>query len=133
VAVLDVDHFKRINDTFGHPAGDEVLRKLAATIRHRLRAADLFGRLGGEEFGPLFHHLSAEQSLECAERLREAIADLSVPDLPSVTVSIGLAEIDGSKDLEFAIAKADAALYAAKRDGRNRCVLVGNEREQLAA
>jgi diguanylate cyclase (GGDEF)-like protein len=106
---------------------------VSATIRASLRTSDLFGRLGGEEFGLLFHETDADTAERCAERVRQAIEGWSEPGLPQVTVSIGLAAVHQSEDLELALAKADAALYAAKRGGRNRCLLVGRETERIAA
>jgi diguanylate cyclase (GGDEF)-like protein len=122
VAILDVDHFKRVNDEHGHPTGDLVLKAVSQTIGGHLRSQDLFGRLGGEEFGIFFYAAIAAEALEGAERVRRAIEALSTPDCPAVTVSIGIAAIEPGDKLEGAMARADAALYVAKREGRNRCV-----------
>lgn len=122
LAVLDVDHFKQVNDRHGHPTGDKVLKEVARVIRMQLRPSDLFGRLGGEEFGILLPATSEEQALPCAERIRAAVAASVAEGCPAVTVSIGLAEIERPEDFDIALAKADAALYAAKRAGRDRCL-----------
>lgn len=122
--ILDVDHFKRVNDTYGHPAGDAVLVALARTVRTVLRLNDRFGRLGGEEFAVLLPETPLGDALVAAERLRHgtAIAPPAFVGGPQVTVSLGvsslgLPETDG---WEGWLAAADAALYAAKRSGRNR-------------
>jgi len=124
LAFIDLDHFKRINDTHGHAMGDEVLRRMVAACRQHLRAADLFGRLGGEEFGILLVDCSREQGMVIAERIRVAI-EATVVEIDGVVVtvstSIGLAFTDSAgHDLHRLGTDADAALYRAKHDGRNR-------------
>jgi diguanylate cyclase (GGDEF)-like protein len=132
VAIADIDHFKLVNDTYGHLAGDAVLAGLARAMTALLRDYDIVGRFGGEEFVILLPQTSAEEATGIAERLREKLAEIIVPagaappDSPlRVTVSIGVATLDGSRrDLEDMLAAADAALYEAKNTGRNRvCVL----------
>lgn len=122
LAILDIDHFKSINDSHGHPFGDEALKRVVETCVTQLDSGDVIGRLGGEEFGVLFARQDLVAAHAAAERLRLAIAGLafdSVPDL-RVSASFGLAELNpGSVDT--AMAEADAALYVAKRAGRNRC------------
>ena len=121
--MLDLDHFKQVNDRFGHPAGDEVLRAAAAACRGAIRRGDVLGRLGGEEFAILLRGMTIGDAMECAERVRQSVADLRVlpdPEL-AVTVSIGVAALtDGNP--HASLAAADAALYCAKESGRNRCV-----------
>lgn len=123
--MLDIDHFKRINDTYGHSNGDIVLRDLAGLTREHLREFDIFARVGGEEFAILLPNSPAQQAIETAERLRKLIGRtpfiLGSGQRISFTVSIGHAQWDGSSDLDALIEKADSALYTAKRDGRNRC------------
>ncbi len=123
VLVLDVDHFKSINDRYGHPAGDEVLRQLTSRLTGQLRAADVISRHGGEEFLVVLANEPADYALAVAERLREAMGaePFTVPggSLP-VTVSIGLVVAPAGLDPEGAIAAADTALYRAKAGGRNR-------------
>ena len=120
--VMDVDHFKRVNDDFGHAAGDDVLRGVGELLRKRLRASDIAFRLGGEEFLILLHGADRVG----ARRLSEALlAELrKAPLLPGrrVTASIGMATFDGERDARAWIARADEALYRAKRAGRDRAV-----------
>lgn len=124
--VLDVDRFKAVNDTHGHAAGDEVLKAVAATCRANLRASDLFGRLGGEEFAIVLPHIGGEEALAVAEKLREEIAARPVNGAfgtLSVTASFGSAALSiVGRDIETLLAQADAAMYQAKGSGRNRCV-----------
>ncbi|MBU1236859.1 MAG: diguanylate cyclase [Gammaproteobacteria bacterium] len=124
VMMLDLDHFKIINDTHGHAAGDEVLRHLASLLREILRKGDLVGRLGGEEFAVLQINASAEEALQLAERLRQRIEASAVPaggrDL-HYTASIGVTSMAASDaSVRAALQRADTALYRAKRLGRNR-------------
>lgn len=126
--MLDLDHFKRINDQYGHAAGDAVLVAFAETLRQHLRRTDLAGRLGGEEFAVLLPETEVEAACVLAERLREAVAGRAVEiegiGAIGVTVSLGLARL-GVLDArpEAALARADAALYRAKQGGRNRVEL----------
>jgi diguanylate cyclase (GGDEF)-like protein len=117
--MIDVDHFKQINDQFGHPIGDTALKAVASVIGRSLRAGDICGRIGGEEFACLLPNCSGLQALIVAERLRRAVAE--IPDF-TITVSIGAASTDDPNlvTLEEIISAADRALYQAKRAGRNR-------------
>ncbi|MGN6828429.1 GGDEF domain-containing protein [Paucibacter sp. M5-1] len=116
---LDVDHFKRINDSGGHQLGDTVLREVALCCRASLRDSDLAARIGGEEFALLLPGTGLAQAEQLAERLRLAIAELQLP--AAVTVSIGCAELaPGMDSADALLARADEALYAAKDGGRNR-------------
>lgn len=122
--VFDLDHFKAVNDGHGHATGDLVLRETVAACLARLRKSDPLGRMGGEEFAVLLPQTGLEGALKVAENLRSAIAALRLgePDDPlQVTASFGVASLDGAVDLDALLARADAALYAAKADGRNRC------------
>jgi diguanylate cyclase (GGDEF)-like protein len=122
VMIFDIDHFKSINDRFGHPAGDEVLKLFASIIVNTLRISDLSGRIGGEEFAALLP-CTLEEALLAAERVREAFATsgIVVDDMPvETTVSIGVAGGPSNTELEVLLAAADTALYQAKRGGRNR-------------
>lgn len=128
VLVLDLDHFKAINDRWGHPAGDLVLMAFAEACRTRLRAHDAFGRLGGEEFAVLLPATEPEIAREVADRIRRAVAERQVPlsggGAVSVSVSIGISMVRGDEaGIGAALARADAALYQAKQDGRNRVSL----------
>jgi diguanylate cyclase (GGDEF)-like protein len=121
VLIFDIDHFKSINDRFGHPAGDEILKLFSAIVINSLRISDLSGRIGGEEFAALLP-CSLEEGVLAAERVREAFADsgIVVDDGPvDTTVSIGVAGGPAGTELEVLLA-ADTALYQAKRGGRNR-------------
>jgi diguanylate cyclase (GGDEF)-like protein len=125
LVLFDIDHFKSINDTFGHPVGDEVLRQVADAARGILRPSDLLGRLGGEEFGVLLPETDRSSALVCAERLRAAISSLTLPKLDGriVSASFGVSGLTGLvRNPEAWLAEADAALYIAKRSGRNCCV-----------
>jgi diguanylate cyclase (GGDEF)-like protein len=134
LAMLDIDHFKKVNDTYGHLAGDAVLATLAATMRALLRDYDIIGRFGGEEFCILLPHTTAAEAAQTAERLRRKLAQLIVPTgvgphsvSLQVTVSIGIAVLESSRrDLDDLIAAADAALYRAKDEGRN-CVRLSHD------
>ena len=122
-AMIDVDGFKKINDTFGHAAGDAVLQHIGALLRASLRATDLPARLGGDEFVALMPETSFEGALATAERLlaRVQILPISVLDQSLVTtLSIGVATAEGCQSLEELMAKADRALYRAKKEGRAR-------------
>ncbi|MDI4236120.1 GGDEF domain-containing protein [Bradyrhizobium sp. Arg237L] len=122
VMIFDIDHFKSINDRFGHPAGDEILKLFSAVVVNNLRISDLSGRIGGEEFAALLP-CSLEEGVIAAERVRECFqASGIVCDEGSVdtTVSIGVAGGPAGTELEVLLAAADTALYQAKRGGRNR-------------
>lgn len=126
--MFDIDHFKQVNDRFGHPAGDLVLQHVARIAAEQIRAADIIGRYGGEEFIVLLPSTTMPQALGVAERIREQISGLSVETdfgVVQVTISCGLAErIQTDDSIERVIDRADQALYAAKRSGRN-CVVGG--------
>ncbi|MEJ2467171.1 MAG: diguanylate cyclase, partial [Candidatus Thiodiazotropha sp.] len=128
VMLLDIDHFKGINDKYGHKAGDVVLQELAKIMRRTLREVDIIGRIGGEEFAFLLPETGVEEASRVAERLRQEIAhsELSTGDsLPlHITVSIGVAQmLDQPKPIDYILRMADSALYEAKNNGRNRvCV-----------
>ncbi|MEO6247125.1 MAG: sensor domain-containing diguanylate cyclase [Sphingomicrobium sp.] len=128
---LDVDHFKSVNDRFGHGVGDQVLKGIADSCRVALRPGDLFGRIGGEEFAILLPGTDFGPALACAERLRMAIQEPRGSACPVVTASFGLAMAEAGEDFDQWLAAADGALYEAKRGGRNRCVAF--ERERFAA
>ena len=124
VLLLDVDHFKRVNDQYGHQAGDEVLRELAARLGSVLRTYDAFGRYGGEELIAILPGCGNAASVLVAERMRSAAASSPIETRTgavAVTVSIGAASCrSGQTDAAAIIARADAALYRAKNGGRNR-------------
>ena len=120
--LLDLDHFKRINDTFGHGRGDDVLAAVAEAMRGVVRASDFVGRYGGEEFLILLPDTDVTGAAEAAEKLRTAVARVKIPAIDrDITASIGVAILaqDGS-DTDALIRNADRALYSAKANGRNR-------------
>ena len=122
VLIFDIDHFKGINDRFGHPAGDEILKLFSTVVVNNLRISDLSGRIGGEEFAALLP-CSLEEGVLVAERVREAFeaSDIVVEEgKVDTTVSIGVAGGPAGTELEVLLAAADTALYQAKRSGRNR-------------
>lgn len=134
--LLDLDHFKAVNDRYGHPAGDEVLRAVSLACCKELRANDAFGRLGGEEFGVLLSETDAAGGWDAAEKFRRTIEDLfiDVGEKLRVTSSFGLASLtDSVSSAEDWIAEADEALYSAKRQGRNRCVVKSQASNAVAA
>ena len=126
VIMIDIDHFKRVNDHHGHAAGDEVLRALAQRCRVGSRTVDLVGRYGGEEFLILLPESSLESARLVAERLRQSLHNESIQTEAGpmrITISIGVAEMTDTDNLKSLIARADGALYEAKNSGRNRVVL----------
>ncbi len=129
VLMVDIDHFKRINDEYGHSVGDDALSGLSHAVMQRLREGDLFGRLGGEEFGVIMPNLTADEASKAAERLREQVSQVEVVCADGaplrMTISIGLAmHYPGdSHALSDLLAEADQALYRAKADGRDRVSL----------
>ena len=122
--LVDIDHFKHINDTHGHATGDRVLQAVAQALKTALREADLCGRLGGEEFGVLLASTNLHEALQIAEKLRLAIQAIVVPMNRAtlrVTISVGVAEAGAAcPDTTALLAQADAAMYHAKANGRNR-------------
>ncbi|MDG1583202.1 GGDEF domain-containing protein [Pseudomonas sp. GOM6] len=123
LALIDLDHFKRINDVHGHAAGDRVLQTFAAVARACLRDGDVLARYGGEEFVLLLPNTDADQFTTCCERLREAFAraePLGV-QVHNLSLSAGMTLLSEGDDLDEALQRADQALYRAKRGGRNRC------------
>ncbi len=128
LVIMDIDHFKPVNDRFGHPAGDEVLRQLSSTVQGLIRAEDVFCRYGGEEFALIVHGIPASGSIRLAERLRASVEAMVVTTDAGplkVTVSIGVATldcVDRSREGRRLVVAADERLYEAKREGRNRVV-----------
>src|SRR5262249_21657602 len=130
LVMVDVDHFKKVNDTYGHPAGDAVLIATVAAVSSTLRGEDVVARYGGEEFAVILRGIELANAITAAERLRELVANQSVTHESSVircTVSIGIASLSctSSPTLDALVAVADRRLYLAKRGGRNRVVSSG--------
>ncbi len=125
IAIVDVDHFKRVNDTYGHPVGDVVLTDVAATLRGKLRPTDFVARFGGEEFVVILPHTSVVGAHIASERLADAVRGTSMHTrdgvaLPGVTISVGVAELTDGDDCTRLLERADAAMYRAKNNGRDR-------------
>ena len=129
LAIVDIDHFKAINDTYGHNAGDKALQEVAAVLLREVRSSDLPVRLGGDEFAIFLVGTAGDQAMHFAERLREKVEELQFPEpleKETITVSIGLAEGKSGETLEDFIERADKALYLAKSQGRNCVKTVGS-------
>jgi len=121
--MLDIDHFKKINDTYGHLAGDFVLKEIAKIVKNLIRKSDICGRFGGEEFVILLPNTKLSGAMKLAERIRETIQnhtfDFNGKKI-NVTVSIGITSVGVNDSYESLISRADEALYEAKEKGRNR-------------
>ncbi len=128
LVLVDIDHFKRINDTYGHAVGDEVLQRVAEVLQAQARPYDVAARFGGEEFVLMLPGSTAAEGAAVAERIRQAVQALRLASLeggasPQITVSLGVAELAGAPDdADALLRRADAAMYRAKHDGRNRIV-----------
>ena len=134
LVVLDIDHFKRINDSHGHPVGDRVLVRLAAVAQESLRQGDSLGRIGGEEFVAILPGTDLKAATLIAERLRRDIDALDFGDLVPglrITVSLGVAELRPLETLDSLVARADQALYQAKQQGRNRVMPSSTEQGRM--
>jgi len=139
ILMLDIDHFKRVNDTYGHAAGDEVLKMIGEIVQNQVRTTDRVARFGGEEFVVLLREIDQETAVLLADRIRSSIESATVRHGDTVirlTVSVGLALFDESdRDVQDVIERADQGLYVAKKTGRNRTFLMpaGDERAARAA
>ena len=132
--MLDIDNFKKLNDSFGHDAGDDAIRRISRVLREGTRGIDLAARIGGEEFAVLLVETNQQAGIEVAERLRLAIRSLKIPSGEQVTASFGVAECPTDAQTAAGILKAaDVALYAAKRAGRDRVVGASGERSNSVA
>jgi len=123
VLLFDVDHFKQVNDRYGHKSGDIVLKRLATEVHGQLRGTDFLGRWGGEEFIVLASNNSLEEAGNLAERLRKHIANVSFPEVGEVTISIGVAQWQSGESRRGLLDRADKAMYQAKQNGRNLVTL----------
>ena len=127
IMVLDVDHFKKVNDTYGHPAGDAVLKRLSHTLKSSFRVTDLIARYGGEEFVVLLGDVDIKQGKMIARKIRDTIknTNFTIPEHKKPlkkTISIGVAEFNHKESLKNFIMRADKALYKAKKSGRNAVI-----------
>lgn len=122
VILLDVDHFKQVNDTFGHEAGDRILTSVAQLMGRQLRKTDFFARYGGEEFAILLPQTKLEGACALAEKCRHALQECTYADVGQVTASFGVATFDSNETPDQFVKRADLALYEAKSGGRNRVV-----------
>ena len=122
--MIDIDHFKKVNDTYGHLIGDVVLREIAQTLKKQTRRSDFVGRYGGEEFLIILPEASLDKALILAEKLRKRVSELAIPAegrvLKNITVSIGVAEYEDDPTIEEFINRSDKWLYTAKKNGRNQ-------------
>ena len=118
--IFDIDHFKKINDTYGHKVGDEVLKALSKLIKKNIRKIDFAARWGGEEFVILAPETNVEGAKKLAEKLRQAVETYKFPTVGKVTISLGVAQLEPDEKPEDFIVRADMALYKAKEGGRNR-------------
>jgi diguanylate cyclase (GGDEF)-like protein len=126
IVMLDLDHFKNVNDKYGHSAGDDVIKEAAAATAGMLRPYDLIARYGGEEFIMFIAEIDRPGVIQLAERIRTAISDTQIEaegGCISVTASIGVASVEPGRRLEDTIELADKALYQAKEEGRNRVII----------
>ncbi|TBV08498.1 diguanylate cyclase [Phytopseudomonas dryadis] len=127
-AMLDIDFFKKVNDNYGHPMGDRVIKSLALFLKQRLRKSDHIGRYGGEEFAVVMPHTDARTAAKVLDEIRRRFAEIHYPAQPqdlSCTFSCGIAELQGDMDSKHLSQQADEALYAAKHGGRNRVEVFG--------
>jgi len=135
--MFDIDHFKQVNDQYGHPAGDEVLRQVSATLTKLLRTTDIAGRYGGEEFGIILTDTTAQEALVLAERIRtqvEALLVLSDAHKIQLTISIGISDTSSNLNEHTDwLKKSDVALYYCKENGRNCCAIYTTDMEKNQA
>jgi diguanylate cyclase (GGDEF)-like protein len=127
--MIDLDNFKRVNDSYGHPVGDQVLRSLSLLLKQRLRRSDVIGRYGGEEFVVIFPGTTAVVARKVLDQIRQAffkIQQFSEQGDFAVSFSAGIAELTVAKDADDLFDSADAALYSAKHRGKNCIVLANN-------
>ena len=122
--MCDIDHFKQVNDTYGHQTGDEVLIALADVLKARLRKLDVYARWGGEEFIVLLPQTNISAAQLVAEKLRQGIAEINIEDKLQVTASFGVSGFNEDEDIPPLVKRADDALYQAKHDGRNQIAVL---------
>ena len=121
--LFDLDHFKLVNDNFGHDVGDKVLKRVTDAVSKIIRSYDIFARWGGEEFVVLMPNTTEAEAVPAAEKIRKTVEDISHPDIEKITISIGIAIWEADDDVDQIFVKADKALYTAKNQGRNRVIV----------
>ena len=121
--LFDLDHFKLVNDNFGHDIGDKVLKRVTDAVSKIIRSYDIFARWGGEEFVVLMPNTTEAEAVPAAEKIRKTVEDISHPDIEKITISIGIAIWEVDDDVDQIFVKADKALYTAKNQGRNRVMV----------
>lgn len=121
--LFDLDHFKLVNDNFGHDVGDKVLKRVTDAVSKIIRSYDIFARWGGEEFVVLMPNTTEAEAVTAAEKIRKTVEDISHPDIEKITISIGIAIWEADDDVDQIFVKADKALYTAKNQGRNRVMV----------
>jgi diguanylate cyclase (GGDEF)-like protein len=120
ILMLDIDHFKQVNDTYGHYVGDVVLKDLSKIVKHNIRQVDSFGRWGGEEFILILENTQKESAIQIAEKIRDIISITTIADHYKITVSIGVSEYQQDELKSALLQRVDTALYEAKENGRNQ-------------
>jgi diguanylate cyclase (GGDEF)-like protein len=128
--MLDIDHFKLVNDTYGHRRGDYALKTLAEVVRKSKRNADVLARIGGEEFILLLPDTRLSDASRLAERVRKSVEDFPFEEIGKLTVSLGVTEFTQTDNHESILKRVDSALYLAKANGRNRCEALGGEEHE---
>ena len=121
---MDIDHFKNINDNYGHLVGDKILKEFSSLIAQHLRQSDIFGRWGGEEFLIIAPHTNRQEAYVIAEKLRKIVQEHWFEEVGHLTVSFGVTECTKEHNFDTAISTADQALYRSKKEGRNRVTLL---------
>lgn len=121
--LMDLDSFKSINDTYGHNFGDQVLIRFTTAVKQQLRKYDVFSRYGGEEFLAVLNHVDIDEAFLIAERIREAVAQITFENGLKLSVSIGLVQSRADEEIDALIGRSDTCLYAAKKEGRNKVVM----------
>jgi diguanylate cyclase (GGDEF)-like protein len=125
LCILDIDDFKKVNDDYGHLAGDVVLRVISQRIKDNIRKEDYFARYGGEEFVLIFVYPNIKQAVICANRIKKLVSETFYPGLPEdfrITISIGITRYQTLEDIDTLLKRADDALYKAKKSGKN-CIV----------
>ena len=128
--MFDIDHFKHVNDEYGHPAGDRVLQELAELVQKKVRKVDIFARWGGEEFIILAPRTDSKQAYQTAERLRKSIEEYNFISEENITCSFGAAQYKQGESEENLLERVDQALYKAKKSGRNQTISAESMREE---